>query len=414
MKNKKILNMILITAAYFVSTTFSLAFLYGLLFYNRIQTNSSPTTWAILFSCFLFPGALINIPVGAISDTYSKRKLMLISEIIGGFLVLTFSFMFSNGYNTTLYLGIYLSFLSLTFAFFEVPLDASLINVSDPELAKKLVSIIWMSRAIANSTGPIIGHYMSSSYSMIKMLFIINAISFFISAVLQYGISFNEAAISNKSKNVIKTVTIQIKTLSLYIKENKIIGFLFTLNLIIAAFYLPLFGAIAPAMSSSLNLGDITLAYIESFNWIGVVISALIVTIFSSGSFYLKNLFNFITLQGIFLLAWLFPLFGVISVPKMAMIFILLSVADGIINTFQSLGALTFFQINIPENVRGSLLGTMRTVMKISAPLGIALYGFALKFVDWHITMIVTALIVLFSGIFLRKVKIYRDFIKTI
>lgn len=414
MKNKKILNMVLITAAYLISTTFSLAFLYGLLFYNRIQTNSDPASWAILFSCFLFPGAIINIPVGAMSDTYSKRKLMLISELFGGLLVLIFSFLFSNGYSTTIYLGIYLSFLSLTFAFFEVPLDASLINICDEELAKKLVSIIWMSRAIANSTGPLIGHYMSSSYSMMKLLFIINAISFIISALLQYRISFNEAEVSKKDRSVLKTVSLQIKTLSSYIKENRIIGFLFTLNLIIAAFYLPLFGAIAPAMSSSLNLGDVTLAYIESFNWIGVVISALVVTIFSSGSFYLKNLFNFITIQGIFLLAWLFPLLGIVSTSKMALVFILLSTIDGIINTFQSLGALTFFQINIPENVRGSLLGTMRTVMKISAPIGIAMYGFALKFVDWHITMLATSLIVLFLGIFLRRVKIYSEFIKKI
>lgn len=414
MKSNKILNIALIVSSYLISTTFNIAFLYTCLFYNKAQTNSDPASWAILFSSFYFPGALINIVAGTISDTYSKKKIMFYSEILAGFMTTIFMFSFIKGFNTTPYLAIYLSVLSICYAFFQVPLDASLINICDEKLAEKLISILWISRAIANTAGPFIGYYMSSSYSMIKMLFIINSISYLISATLQYGISFNEAKIYIKHVGIYRNIKSKMGSLILYIKGNRIIGFLFALNLVIALFYSPIFGAIIPAMSNSLNLKNSSLSYIEGAKWLGIIISAIIVATFKSGPFYLKHLFNFITIQGLLLLLWLFPLFINISNSKASTIFISLAIFDGILLTFENLGALTFFQVKISEDIRGSLLGTMRTVMKVSGSIGIATYGLLLRYVEWHIMLLLTTFVILYSGIFLRKSKIYKDFINTI
>lgn len=414
MKNNKMLNMVLIVSSYLISTTLNIAFLYGLLFYNRIQTSSDPASWAILFSSFYFPGAVINIVAGTISDTYSKKKIMFYSEILAGLMTIIFMFSFIKGFNTTPYLAIYLSILSIFYAFFQVPLDASLINICDKKLAEKLISILWISRAIANTAGPIMGYYMSFSYSMIKMLFIINALSYLISAILQCGISFNEAKIYVENVGIYRNIKSKMGSLYLYIKGNRIIEFLFALNLVIALFYSPIFGAIVPAMSHSLNLENSSLSYIEGAKWIGIIISAIVVATFKSGSFYLKNLFNFITIQGLLFLLWLLPIFIPIDKSNVSYMFISLAIFDGILLTFENLGALTFFQVKIPEDVRGSLLGTMRTVMKVSGPIGIATYGLLLRYFSWSFMLLLTTFVILYSGIFLRRSKIYNDFINTI
>lgn len=403
-------NSFLITISYLVSVSMSQTFIYGLLFYNRETIGQSTAAWAIIYSCSLFPGALVNSFVGVFADIYSKKNMMLKSEAISAVFLAIFTYMFINGLNSLSFLCLYVGFISVFFAFFEIPLDASVVNIAGSN-SDTLVSIIWMSRAISSLIGPILGKALSSTPIY---LFYLNTASFVISVFLQYLMSFNENLDESRASASLKELTSyaleDIKNLFSYIDKNKVIGFLLALNLVIAIFYVPVFGSIAPDFCQELSLGEDSLAYIESASWFGVIVGSIVIVISNMSTLFLKNLFNLLQLQSIFLGLWLFPLF-INAKSYTATIFILLAIIDGAILTLQNLGALTYFQTKLPENMRGKVLGAMRTVMKVTAPLGILIYGVILEYLSWYTMMIFSVIVMLSASLILGKNKIFQDFI---
>tara|TARA_B100001094_G_C17411544_1_gene430459 strand:- start:112 stop:432 length:321 start_codon:yes stop_codon:yes gene_type:complete len=97
---------------------------------------------------------------------------------------------------------------------------------------------------------------------------------------------------------------------------------------------------------------------------------------------------------------------------QMSIFYIALVVIDGAVNTLQSLGALTYFQVKIPEEIRGKLLGTMRTVMKITAPLGLFIYGIALEYLPWYSMLLVTTLVMISISFIMERTKTFKDFME--
>ena len=407
--NRSNMNSVLVVASYLISVTFTMVFIYGLLFYNRSMSGQSTASWSIIFSSFLLAGALTNIFVGVLSDTYSKRRLMIRSELLAAIATTIFMFLFLFGFNGTISISIYAATLSIIFSFFEVPLDASMVNIAG-EGANKLVSIIWMSRAVSWFIGPILGRILSTNP---LMLFYLNIASFFISGTLQYITNYSETISKNADFSIAKALAntgSDLKELGNYMKSNRIIGFLLTLNLIIAVVYMPIFSAVIPDLAKELSLSETSLSYIESSSWLGTAIAAAIVTASSISSFLLKNLFNTLKIQSTIFLVWLLPLFINMSSEATALFYISLVALDGAINTMQTLGALTYFQVKIPEDIRGKLLGTMRTVMKITAPFGIFVYGMALEYLPWYTMMIFTSIIMIGTSFILGNSKTFREF----
>jgi predicted MFS family arabinose efflux permease len=402
-------NSTLVVLSYWISVSLTQTFLFGLLFYNRLSAVNSTYSWAILYSSFLLPGALVNTPIGIITDIFNKKRMMLLSEMFSAIISIIFLLMFLNGFNTLPYLCIYLATFSVAFSFFEIPLDASSAIIAKDN-ADSLISFVWISRALSHLIGPILGRALSYHP---KYLFILNTASFIISAFLQYLMKYENNYHAVSDLKIFKRVKEEISGVKNYIKQNNIILLLLALNLVLAMFYLPIFGAIMPAMTRSLALGETTLSYVESSNWLGVIIgSAIIITTRSSG-FFLKNLFKTLAIQGGVIFTWtLVDRFFYKN--QLSSILVILSIIDGLLLTLQNLGALTYFQMRIPENMRGKILGAMRTVMKLSAPLGITIYGILLEKVSWQTMISVTATTMVLAGLIIGNTKIIKTFKKSI
>ncbi|HCB64143.1 MAG TPA: hypothetical protein DEP20_02080 [Fusobacteria bacterium] len=410
MKNRSaITNSILATMSYLISVTFTMTFIYGLIFYNRATSGQSTAAWSIIMASFILPGALANIFVGVLSDIYSKKRLMMWSEIIGGVATLLFLYLFSMGFEGTASISFYAAAFSMIFAFYEVPLDASMVNIGK-EKANKLVSIIWLSRAVCYLIAPVLGKILSPYPNL---LFYLNASSFLISGLLHWLSRYEEKINSSTSlSKAITSVGTELKSLTDYIKSKQIIGFLLILNLAIALVYMPVFNSIIPDIGKELSLSDTTLSFIESSSWLGVSLAAIVVTLTNMSGFLLRNLFNTLKLQSLFFFVWFAPLFVEMTAYQMSIFYIALVVIDGAVNTLQSLGALTYFQVKIPEEIRGKLLGTMRTVMKITAPLGLFIYGIALEYLPWYSMLLVTTLVMISISFIMERTKTFKDFME--
>lgn len=405
--------MVLISFAYLISTTLSVTFLWGLLFYNRNISDKDPLQFTIIRSSFLLPGALVNIFSGIIVDRYSKKKVMVFSELINAIAVVSFFYYFNRGFTNLWFLAAIGFASSMIFSFYEIALDASMVDLAGEKLGEKLISVIWLMRATSWIIGPQLGAYLYKSYGM-KDIFFYNAISFIVSAALTLFLHFEKGIINNKEENR-EGFMDQLNDLIAHIKKTPIMGFLFTLNLSIALFYLPIYDAIVPNMATSLGFSDSNLASIESSAWIGVAIGSIVVSLSPSPIYYLKNLFHLLKVESLMLLAWLFPLFlTTLSLAQMFNIFIVLTIIDGAINAAQTLGALTYFQIKVPKKLRGKILGTTKTVMRLSAPIGTVSFGLLLKYIHWSTALLIASLSIISIVFYLSSRPVFKKFAETI
>ncbi len=404
------LNLFLISFSYLLSYTFSIAFLYYLLFYNSDKTNSDPLSWTIIRASFLLPGALSNIFVGVLVDKYNKKKFMYLSELLSGILVLSFMLLFNLGFDKTLHLALYGIALNIVFSFYEIALDASMVNISNEKLGEKLISLIWFMRALSFVLGPIIAEKIYEAYSPTS-IFLINGLTFLISSISVILTKFSNMQIKENTK--IKNFKNDLLELKTYISKNPIIKFLVTLNVSIALFYMPIYDALIPNMAYALNLSKSGIAYIESASWVGTALTSILILFIGKIKFFLKNLFNSLRLQMIFLSLWLFPLmFKNLSIKNMVIVYVFLAVLDGAINATQTLGALNYFQIKVPEEIRGKMLGLVKTVMRISSPIGTVFYGIALKYYSWNIVLGFSVLVIFLIGTYLGNKKTFKTFSK--
>lgn len=404
------LNLFLISFSYLLSYTFSIAFLYYLLFYNSDQTNGDPLSWTIVRASFLLPGALSNIFVGVLVDKYNKKKFMYISEFLSGILVISFMFLFNLGFDQTLHLVIYGVLLNIVFSFYEIALDASMVNISSENLGEKLISLIWFMRALSFVLGPVIAEKIYGFYSP-TYIFLINAITFVFSSLSVMLTKFSNLKI--REENKVSNFKIELLELKKYISVNPIIKFLITLNISIALFYMPLYDAIIPNMAYSLKLSKAGLAYIESASWVGTALTSILILFIGKIKFFLKNLFNSLRIEMLFLLLWLFPMvFKNLSINTIIISYVILAILDGAINATQTLGALNYFQIKVPENIRGKMLGLVKTVMRISAPVGTLFYGLVLKYYSWNIMLIFSVLTIFLIATYLGNKTTFKNFTK--
>lgn len=412
-KNLKIKNIIFISLSYFISCTLSAAFIYGLLFYNDSKLSGSTLEWSIIRSSFLLPGALVNIFSGIIADKYSKKKVMFLSEFANGIMIIAFYQIFLN-IEHDLWFFVLMGFLSsFIYSFFEIALDASIISLAGEKLGEKLISIIWFLRAFAWIIGPPLGGYLYE-LNLLNHLFIFNAISFILSAffilLLQFE-SSNEPQASNSS-----SFKKELRDLFNHIGRTPIIGFFLMLNLSFAFFYLPIYDVVIPNMANSLSFSNSHIAYIESAAWLGVALGAVIVSLSPSPMFYLRNLFTILKIESLFIFLWLFPIFyGGFSIERQFQIYVVLAIIDGALNSCQNLGAMTYFQLKVSKDLRGKILGTIKTVIRLSAPLGTLMVGFLLShFLSWNIAILISATAMVIVVFYMERRRVFREFIESI
>ncbi len=145
----------------------------------RVVSDASPMAAGILFVCRLLPFALFSPIAGTFVDRFSRRQVMIWSDLIRVFVALTFVFVMSAENLWIAYLAT--AVLSTFGAFFEGAKNAATPNMTGKDGLLAGTALMFSTRFLLMAVGSAFGGFAAYAFGY-KIAFVINAVSFAVSA----------------------------------------------------------------------------------------------------------------------------------------------------------------------------------------------------------------------------------------
>ncbi|MFL6468235.1 MAG: MFS transporter [Pyrinomonadaceae bacterium] len=145
----------------------------------RIVSDASPTAAGIFFVCRMLPFAFVSPLAGTFVDRFSRRQVMIATDLARVGVALIFLLVTSAD---DLWIAYSATILLSTFgAFFEGAKNAATPNLTGPEGLLSGTALMFSTRFLLMAIGSALGGWAAAIFGY-KVAFIINAVSFLISA----------------------------------------------------------------------------------------------------------------------------------------------------------------------------------------------------------------------------------------
>jgi MFS family permease len=145
----------------------------------RVVSDASPMAAGILFACRLLPFAVFSPIAGTFVDRFSRRQVMIWSDLVRVVFALMFLLVTSAENLWVAYFATIL--LSIFGAFFEGAKNATTPNLTGKEGLLAGTALMFSSRFLLMAIGSALGGFAAAFFGY-KAAFIINAVSFAVSA----------------------------------------------------------------------------------------------------------------------------------------------------------------------------------------------------------------------------------------
>ncbi len=146
----------------------------------RVITNESPIAAGIYVALRTIPFAVLNPIAGALADRFSRKTILLVSDILRGLFALIFLLASTR---EDLWIVFVASILvSGSSAFFEGAKNAAMPNITGNEGLLSGTALMFSTRFVLMAVGAAFGGLAAAIFGY-KVAFIINSASFFISAI---------------------------------------------------------------------------------------------------------------------------------------------------------------------------------------------------------------------------------------
>jgi MFS family permease len=203
-----------------------------------------------------------------------------------------------------------------------------------------------------------------------------------------------------------------------YIANEKITAFFLSLALLLNLVFAPLAALVIPYINYNvLKVSGLQLSIIQGSWAAGAIIGGFLMS-FKKDTFKLiKNIFILIQAQALIIIMFCFPnlrLSLLISKWTITSIFSLLLIALGILNVMQNVPLFTYFQVQVPEKLRGRVFAVFNIAIMLSSTIGLWLYGVILEHAKWGYILVVSGIVMFIMCILLNKNKSFKKFYSSI
>lgn len=326
---------------------------------------------------------------GILGDRWNRKKIMVNMDFARGILILILAYL-----AITNNMSIYILFIAQVFISLMDSIFASSTQAMIPELVReedlmRANSVIGSINSSSLIIGPVLGA-MIFGFGGIKLIFLINGISFIISAFSELFINYKSMS-KSKEKISLDIVKSDFKEGFGFLKSNRS---LFTLLIFFCSINFlmnPAFVIIMPyAFKEVIGFSDQVYGVLQSMFMGGVLVGNVILAVLlakkSSKRLIKSGLFGMVLLN-IFFAFTIFPnsiaYFGGPSILLMLIIsaeFIVMGIFNALLNT----PIQTNFQKLIPNNLRSRVSSVMMVITQAGVPLGSVIYGILLDTIQVH------------------------------
>jgi MFS transporter, DHA3 family, macrolide efflux protein len=369
-----------------------------------------------LFSFLSLMPILIAYPFsGVLGDRLNRKMIMVIADFASALFVLVLAYMSYIDKMNIVALLLIQAFVALFYGFFDPATKGMIPQLVAKEDLNKTNSKVATLRILSGLVAPLIAVALYTAYG-ITLLFLINGISFLISALSEMMIKY----VHTKKESIegIKGIFHDMWEGIKFIKDSKVIKKLSVFFLVIFAFIQPIFAVILPLFfRTKLDYSDIQYGYLQVVLFLGALIGSVAVGFFGKEKNLRKPLIIGVGAVSIAMLCFsglLFP--SVVSLLGNNSIRYLISFAGVmfVLYTaimFISIPVQTIIQKATPHDYMSRVFSIFSMITKGGMPLGALVYGFVLNKIDIHTTAVVAgAIVFIISFVFITSVKKIEEF----
>ncbi|HPJ90229.1 MAG TPA: MFS transporter [Thermotogota bacterium] len=379
-----------------------------------LQLTGSGTMMG-LFLMFSTIPSLVFLPfAGVIGDRVNKKKAMIICDFLSGGIILIMACLTHMQLITFELLLILQIPMAIITSFFGVATSSFMPLIIERKNILRANSIKSVLDNIAMIAGPSLAGVLFG-FAGIEIVFILNAISFIVSAISELFIQYKHVKPEPFKGNILKLFFSQTKEGLLYIKSDRQLVLLLLFGGVILNFLIaPFIGVIVPYVSRQvLGFSSTQFGLLESVASAGILTSSLLMAVLSRK---VKNKTLFSTgmiAQSVALIVYslfVFPAVrnSILLTPWLLFTFIAISLfLYRFFNSIVSIPLMSHLQLNVKESMLSRFFSLLTLFKDISIPLGMALFGFLLDKVQTHVLLSVISIVgLLISIIFIRKIEL--------
>lgn len=357
-----------------------------------LEFTGSTKSFANILAISTIPYVLFAPIAGKLSDNINKKKIMVYLDLFCGVLIGGYSLILFLNKDSTYIVGIVMFMLSICYTLYGPAVTASIPQIVEEDELTTANGIINQVGSVVNFAGPIIAGIVYGIFG-IKVIVVVNAISFIFSAILEMFLDIPDVKIEknldkineNKSKKhkekifsiqFIKESFVDMYNTFRYLsKEKKVILYIILSYALCNIFLVPILSIIAPYfINVYLGLPSQIYGIVEAVCVLGMLTGGLIISV-KPELFSIKKIhYTYIPmLSGVILMIFLPQLqvarVGIASLFGIGGLLIMLTIAITNVLT------LTYIQKQVPENLLGKVSAFSVAVATVSVAPGQLLYG---------------------------------------
>lgn len=375
-----------------------------------LEFTGSTAAFAKILAISTIPYIIFAPIAGRLSDKFNRKKIMVYLDLCCFLLIGCYAFVLFKGNDSELIVSAVMFVLSICYTLYGPAVTASIPQVVDEDNLTSANGIINQVGSVVNFTGPILAGILYG-LAGIKLIVIINALSFLLSAVIELFLNIPDVVNDDYSsgnsvftRDFVKKSFVDMKNTFIYLKEeNKIVLGIIASYALCNIFLVPILSIVAPYfINILLGLPSQVYGIVEGICVLGMIVGGLWISL-KPNMFSIKKVHYtyFPMIAGVILMAIIgflkinnYVLAGLFSFSGMA---IMLSLSLSNVLT------LTFIQKKVPSHMLGSVSAFSTAVATISVAPGQLLFGQIIDIgIPIGIILLITAIINIGLIIFIK------------
>ena len=375
-----------------------------------LEFTGSTATFANILAISTIPYILFAPIAGRLSDNINRKKIMVYLDLFCSILIGVYAFILLRGNDTALIVGTVMFMLSVCATLYGPAVTSSIPQIVEEDKLTSANGVINQVGSIVNFVGPILAGILYGLLG-IKVIVIINAVSFFASAIMELFLDIpdvakdnsaneNEIAVDGNNEKIlsmdfVKKSFVDVKESFVYLKNQKkiVLGIIASYALC-NIFLVPILSIVAPYfINVFLGLPSEVFGIVEAICVLGMILGGFWISV-KPNMFSMKKVHYtyFPMISGVIVMSTL----GFIKLNNYALagIFALGGLAIMLSLSLSNVLTLTFIQKQVPGEMLGRVSAFSTAVATISVAPGQLLFG---QVIDMGIPI---GIILLVSAIF--------------
>lgn len=331
-----------------------------------LDVTHQGTSYAFNIILYTIPVVVLSPIFGIFVDHYSKKKLIILGDLFNALLMFGIFYMWNFVDNITLiYVGsLFTSIFSLLV---YIGFESGKSQIFEKNWLVKANSLTSIIASCSRVAGPFLGGLVYA-FIDIRTFVLFNGISFLFSMITEIFLTIQEVKAKKKEK---VSLTKGFKYIMLDKKLKKYVVLLVILNF---SFPMAIVVPIPYLITNYFEFGSKVLGGIESVFSIGLIVGAMMMGKFNFKltSKLIKVLFiGYIGVNILFLI----PIFIDLEQIVTTLIYSIGMFLTGGLIALVDIPLFTYFQKELPDNIRGQVIGLFIGMVKIIMPITLLLSG---------------------------------------